>query len=57
MNCVPKILVLSTIVTMIHNEVILNLHTKKEQDIEKVNDAYLRFISGQYKLKLDKVED
>ena len=42
---------------MIHYEVILNLHTKKEQDVEKVNDAYLRFISGQFKLKLDKVEE
>ena len=25
--------------------------------MEKINDGYLRFISGQYKLKLDEVED
>ena len=42
----PKILVLTSAMTIIHFEIVLRLHEKKEQDKEKVNKAYIRYIAG-----------
>jgi len=53
----PKIMVLFTSMTFIHTEIILKLHDKKEQDLEKVQNAYIRFIRGQFKIKVDEVND
>lgn len=41
-----KILILWASVSLVHNEVILCLHEKKEQDIEPINVAYIRFVKG-----------
>lgn len=51
----PKILILWASVSFVHNEVILRLHEKKEQDIEAISQAYKRFVLGQYGVKIDKV--
>lgn len=51
----PKILILWASVSFVHNEVILRLHEKKEQDLESISEAYIRFVSGQFGIKIDKV--
>ena len=51
----PKILILWASVSFVHNEVILKLHEKKEQDQEPISQAYIRFVSGQFGIKIDKV--
>lgn len=51
----PKILILWASVSFVHNEVILKLHEKKEQDQEPIHEAYIRFVSGQFGTKIDKV--
>ena len=43
--------------TFIHTEIILKLHDKKEQDLEMIQNAYIRYIRGQFKIKVDEVND
>ena len=53
----PKVMVLFTAMTFIHTEIILKLHDKKEQDQERVQSAYIRFIRGQFNIKVEEVAE
>ena len=51
----PKILILWSSMTFCHNEIILKLFEKREQDRESMNSAYIRFISGKFGIQIDEV--
>jgi hypothetical protein len=49
----PKILILWSSMTFCHNEIMLKLFEKKEQDKESMNAAYIRFIQGKFGIQID----
>lgn len=51
----PKILVLFSSMAFNHNEIILRLYEKKEQDKESMQQAYIRYIAGQFGIEIAEV--
>ena len=56
MSCLPKLLILWTSNSFIHNQVILNLFDKREQEKENINVAFKRFVEGQYNVMYNKID-
>mmetsp|Transcript_16781 Transcript_16781/g.25855 ORF Transcript_16781/g.25855 Transcript_16781/m.25855 type:complete len:329 (+) Transcript_16781:7389-8375(+) len=54
----PKILLLFTVMNLMQAEVMLGLFDKKEDQLESMEKAYVRFIKGQFQIEIsDQVEN